>query len=150
MPAPALHSDRAREEAERLLLHLMVQEPERRAGIGRSLRPESFASPVHRALALELFASPEAGVGELREGVGDEAARLLMRLAFEAPPVTDRAKDRAVEDAIRYLTHTEPAAAERRRVWEAIQAAQASGDEEEIRRLQAAYAELIATGRRSR
>jgi DNA primase len=149
-PAPVLHSDRAREEAERLLLHLMVQEPERRAGIGCSLRPESFTNPMHRALAAELFAAPEAGVGELREGLGDEAAQLLMRLAFETPPVTERAKDRAVDDAVRYLTHTGPAAAERRRVWEAIQAAQASGNEEELRRLQATYAELIVTGKRSR
>jgi DNA primase len=148
--APMPRSDRAREEAERLLLHVMVQEPERRTGLGRLLTPESFAVPVHRALAAGLFAAPHAGAGELREGLGDDAARLLMRLAFEAPPVTDRAKDRAVDDAVRYLTHTEPAAAERRRVWEALQAAQACGDEEELRRLQAAYAELIVAGKRNR
>jgi DNA primase len=149
-PAPVLQSDRAREGAERLLLHLMVQEPERRAVIGRSLGPESFSSPVHRALATALFGAPEAGVGELREGLEDAPAALLMRLAFETPPVTDAAKARAADDAARYLTHTEPVAAERRRVWEAIQAAQASGNEEELRRLQAAYAELFVSGKRSR
>jgi DNA primase len=148
--APALRSDRAREDAERLLLHLMVQEPARRAGIGRTLQPESFGTPAHQALAAALFAAPEGGVGQLREGLNDEAAQLLMRLAFEAPPVSDRDKDRAVEGAVRYLTHTEPAAAERRRVWEAIQAAQARGDEAELRRLQATYAELIVAGKRSR
>lgn len=148
--APAPGSDRAREEAERLLLHVMVQEPARRMGIGRFLRPESFAHPVHQALAAALLAAPDDDVSGLRERLDDEAARVLMRLAFEAPPVTDRDKDRAVEDVVRYLTHTEPAAAERRRVWEAIQAAQASGDEEELRRLQAAYAELIVAGKRGR
>ncbi|MDR7417638.1 MAG: DNA primase [Armatimonadota bacterium] len=148
--APMPRSDRARDEAERLLLHVMVQEPERRESIGRLLAPEAFAAPAHRALAAALVAAPHAGVGEVREGLDDDAARLLMRLAFEAPPVTDRAKDRAVDDAVRYLTQTEPAAAERRRVWDAIQAAQASGDLDEVRRLQAAYAELIVAGKRSR
>jgi DNA primase len=147
---PVLRSDRAREEAERLILHVMVQEPARRPGIGKSLRPESFGAPIHQVLAEALFAAPDGRVNELRERVDDEAARLLMRLAFEAPPVTDRDKDRAVDEAVRFLAHTEPAAAERRRVWEAIQAAQASGDEQEMRRLQAAYAELIVAGKRSR
>jgi DNA primase len=147
---PVLRSDRAREEAERLILHVMVQEPARRAGIGKSLRPESFEAPVHQALAETLFAAPDGQVNDLRERVDDEAAQLLMRLAFEAPPVTERDKDRAVDEAVRFLAHTEPAAAERRRVWEAIQAAQASGDEHEMRRLQAEYAELIVAGKRGR
>ncbi|OFX27532.1 MAG: hypothetical protein A2Z07_12440 [Armatimonadetes bacterium RBG_16_67_12] len=86
----------------------------------------------------------------MREGLDDGAAQLLMRLAFETPPVGDRDKDRAIKEAIRYLTHTEPAAAERRRVWEAIQAAQASGNEDELRRLQAAYAELFVAEKRKR
>jgi len=142
--------DRAREEAERLLLHLMVQEPPRRAEIAASLRPESFAQPVHQALAAALFAAPRAGVHEIREGLDDAAAALLARLALEPPPVTARDKERAAAEAVRYLAHHEPVAAERERVWAAIQAAQASGDEEELRRLQAAYAGLIAAGRRSR
>jgi hypothetical protein len=130
----------------------MVQEPARRQGIGESLRPESFGTPVHQVLAQALFDAPDGQVNDLRERVADddEAAQLLMRLAFGAPPVTDRDKDRSVDEAVRFLAHTEPAAAERRRVWEAIQAAQASGDEGEMRRLQAAYAELIVAGRRSR
>jgi len=148
--APAPRSDRARDEAERLLLHVMVREPARRARIASALRPEAFRSPAHQALAAALFGAPQAGAEELRDGLADDAAQLLMRLAFEDPPVTERDKERAVEGAIRYLTQTEPAAAERRRVWEAIQAAQASGDEEELRRLQAAYAELIVSGKRSR
>jgi len=147
---PALRGDRARDEAERLLLHLMVQEPARRAAVGRSLRPESFGNPAHQALAGALFAAPEGEAAELREGLDDGAAQLLMRLAFETPPVGDRDKDRAIKEAIRYLTHTEPAAAERRRVWEAIQAAQASGNEDELRRLQAAYAELFVAEKRKR
>ncbi len=146
--APLLRGDRAREEAERLLLHLMVQEPARRIVIAQTLKPESFVISTHRALAVVLFAAPEGEIGALREGLDDEAAALLMRLAFEAPPVTERDKNRAVAGAVRYLTHTEPEAAERRRVWEAIQAAQARGDEAELRRLQAAYSELIVAGRR--
>jgi DNA primase len=146
----ALRDDRARDEAERLLLHVMVQEPAWRVAIAESLRPESFGNPDHRALAAALFAMPEGEVGELREGLDDAAAQLLLRMAFEAPPVGARDKERAIKEAIRYLTHTEPTAAERRRIWEAIQAAQASGDEEELRRLQAAYTELFVAGKRAR
>lgn len=145
---PALGNERAREEAERLLLHVMVLEPHRRAAIAQAIRLESFAIPVHQTLAAALLAAPDAEIGALREGLDDEAARLLMRLAFEAPPLTDRDKDRAVAGAARYLTHTEPAAVARRQMWEAIQAAQTSGDEAEMRRLQVAYAELIMAGRR--
>jgi DNA primase len=148
--APVPRHDRAREEAERFLLHAMVQEPSRRAGITGVLRPAAFANPVHQALAEALFAAPADEPGALRERLDDEAARLLTRLAFEAPHVSERDKERAIEGAIRYLVHTEPAAAERRRVWDAIQAAQASGDEQELRRLQAAYAELITAGKRAR
>ncbi|MDR7549484.1 MAG: DNA primase [Armatimonadota bacterium] len=145
---PALGSDRAREEAERLLLHVMVQEPARRAALARALGPEVFSTPVHQSLAAALFAVPEGDVGDVRERLDDEAAALLSRLAFEPPPTSERDKDRAVAEAVRYLTQVEPAAAARRRMWEAIKAAQASGDEAELRRLQAAYAELIAAGRR--
>ncbi len=146
--APALRGDRAREEAERLLLHLMVAEPARRKTIAQTLKVNSFIIPAHQALAEAVFAAPEGEISALREGLDDEAAALLMRLAFEAPPVSDRDSDRAVADAVRYMVHTEPAAAERRRVWEAIQAAQARGDEVELRRLQATYSELITAGRR--
>jgi len=40
-------------------------------------------------------------------------------------------------------------AAEARRVYEALESAQASGDEAEVRRLQAAYAELIVASKRN-
>ncbi len=141
-------SERARDEAERLLLHMMVQEPDRRSTIGRTLRAEVFINPVHRRLAAALLAAPSVDAGVLREQMDDEAAGLLMRLAFEAPPVVERDKDRAVAGALRYLTRTEPATAERKRVWEALQTAQASGDEAEVRRLQAAYADLILASKR--
>ncbi len=141
-------SERARDEAERLLLHMMVQEPERRAAIGRALGADAFADPVYQRLAAALIAAPSEDAGVLRERVDDEAAGLLMRLAFEGPPVVDRDRDRAVAGALRYLTQTEPAAVERRRVWEALQTAQASGNEAEVRRLQAAYAELILASKR--
>ncbi|MBM3470895.1 MAG: DNA primase [Armatimonadetes bacterium] len=140
--------DRAREEAERLLLHLMVAEPGRRTEIARVLDADAFSVPAHRALATALLVSPDADAGTLREGLDDAASVLLVRLAFEPPPVTERDKDRAAAEAVRYLVHTSPAAAERERLWVALQAAQACGDETELRRLQAAYAELITAGRR--
>lgn len=148
--APALRSDRARLEAERLLLHLMVQEPERRAPLADRLGPDAFAFPVHRALAEALMADPRGDVGATRANLEGEAAALLVRLAFEAPPVTERDKEQAFADAVRYLVLVEPAVVERRRVWEAIQRAQAAGDEAELRRLQALYADLVVTSRRTR
>ncbi len=146
--ATALGGDRARDEAELLLLHLMVAEPARRVEVARALAADVFSRPAHRGLASALLASPGAEAAELREGLDDEAAALLMRLAFEPPPVTERDKERAAAEALRYLVHTGPAAVERERLWAALQAAQAGGDEAEIRRLQAAYADLIASGRR--
>ena len=140
--------ERAREEAERFLLHIMVQEPGRRVVVGKALRAETFANPVHQQLAAALISAPSVDVGALREQLDAEAAGLLMRLAFEAPPVTDHDRDRAVDGALRYLTRTEPAAVERRRVWDALQAAQAGGDEAEVRRLQAAYADLVIASKR--
>jgi DNA primase len=142
-------SDRAREEAERLLLHMMVVEPPRRAAIAKTLAANSFVNPAHQRLAAVLLGAPTAEVGALREQLDDEAAALLMRLAFEPPPVMDRDKERAVADALRFLSQTQPAAAEARRVWEALQSAQASGDDAEVRRLQAAYAELIVASKRT-
>jgi DNA primase len=140
--------DRAREQAERLLLHVMVQEPDRRRAVARALTAEAFALPAHRALAAALLAAPEADAVALREALDDEAAALLAHLALAPPPVTDRDKERAIADALRYLVHVEPAAEQRRRLWEALQAAQRSGNEEELRRLQAAYMQLIAASKR--
>ena len=142
-------SDRARDEAERLLLHMMVAEPERRAAIAKTLTASLFVNPAYQRLAAALLAAPEVEVGALREQLEDDAAALLMRLAFELPPVTDHDKERSVADALRFLVHTEPAAAEARRVYEALESAQASGDEAEVRRLQAAYAELIVASKRN-
>ena len=142
-------SDRAREEAERLLLHMMVAEPQRRATIAKTLTASSFVNPAHQRLAVALLGAPAVEVGALREQLEDDAAALLMRLAFEPPPVTDRDKERSVTDAMHFLAHTEPAAAEARRVWEALRSAQASGDDAEVRRLQAAYAELMVASKRT-
>lgn len=146
--AMTLGGDRARYEAERLLLHLMVADPTRRVELARAVAADAFSVPEHRNLAAALLASPEADVGALREELDDATAALLVRLAFEPPPVTERDKDRAAAEAVRYLVHTSPAAVERERLWVALQEAQARGDEAELRRLQAAYAELITTGRR--
>lgn len=140
--------DRAREEAERLLLHLMVAEPARRTEIARVLDADAFSVPAHRSLAAVLLVSPDADAVVLREGLDDAASALLVRLAFEPPPVTERDKDRTAAEAVRYLVHTSPAAVERERLWVALQAAQACGDETELLRLQSAYAELITAGRR--
>jgi hypothetical protein len=72
-----------------------------------------------------------------------------MHLVFEEPPVMDRNKNRSMDEALRYLTHTEPAEVERRRLWDAIQAAQSKGDHPEVSRLQAMYAELVGAAKRS-
>jgi DNA primase len=140
--------DRAREEAERLLLHVMVQEPGRRAAAADVLTAEMFATPAHRALAAALLGAPQADPGTLREELDDDAGALLARLALAPLPVTERDKERAFADALHYLAYVEPAAAERRRLWEALQAAQRSGNQEELRRLQAAYARLIVASKR--
>ncbi|MDI6773294.1 MAG: DNA primase, partial [bacterium] len=145
--ALAPSGDRAREEAERLLLHLMVAEPARRTEIARVLDADVFSVPAHRALAAVILVSPEADAVMLREGLDEAASALLVRLVFEPPPVTERDKDRAAAEAVRYLVHTSPAAVERERLWVALQAAQMRGDEAELRRLQAAYADLITAGR---
>jgi DNA primase len=142
--------DRAREQAERLLLHVMVQEPGRRDEIGRRLSASAFATPSYHRLALALLSAPDAEAETLRERLDDETAGLLMHLVFEEPPVTARNKDRAVGDAVRYLTHVGPGEVERRRLWDAIQAAQASGDHPEVSRLQAMYAELVGAAKARR
>ncbi len=144
----ALSGDRARETAERLLLHMMVREPGRRKEIARWLSAESFVTPSHQKLATALLSAPDAEAEALRERLDDDAAGLLMHFVFAEPPVSERDKERAVADALRYLTHTEPAELERRRLWEALQAAQVRGDDGEVMRLQALYAELVMTARR--
>lgn len=141
--------DRARERAERLLLHVMVQEPGCREEIGRRLSANSFATPTYQKLALALLSAPDAEAETLRERLDDETAGLLMHLVFEEPPVTVRNKDQSVDGALRYLTQTEPTEVERRRLWDAIQAAQADGDHPEVSRLQALYAELVGAVKRS-
>jgi len=143
--------DRARHQAERLLLHLMVHEPPLRQTVGERLRAEAFADPVHRALAAALLASPAGDVRALRDRVEDDAAqRLLLGLLFEEPPVGDKDKVRVVREAVDFLVMRQPVARRREALAEAIAAAQASGDVEQVRRLQTEYLQLIGISHASR
>ncbi|MBI2201264.1 MAG: DNA primase, partial [Armatimonadetes bacterium] len=74
--------DRARHQAERILLHLMVLEPPLRETVAGQLSASEFADPRHQALAGVLLGSRE-GPEVLQELIEDEEAkRLLMHLVF--------------------------------------------------------------------
>ena len=141
-PLPA-GPDRARHHAERILLHMMVLEPNLRPFVAEQLSAEEFVEPRHRVLAgvlLESTGGPEV----LQEVIEDEEAkRLLMRLVFEDPPVAEKDKQRAVQESIDYLTRRIPGAERRELLGRQIAAAQAAGDLEQVRRLQMAYLELV-------
>lgn len=144
-------ADRARHQAERLLLHLMVHEPMLREAIARRLGAEDFADPVHRVLARAVLAAPHADAEALRSALEDEAAeRLLLGLLFEDPPVVEKDKERVVREALDYMVERQPAAHRRDVLAKAIAAAQASGDVEQVRRLQAEYLQLIGGTQASR
>ncbi len=145
---------RARHQAERLLLHLMVQEPPLRQTVAQQIAADDFVDPEHRSLAAALFAAPEEDAGALRERIRDEGAQqLLMRLVFEEPPMVEKEKPRVLREAIEYLIHREPAALRRKALTDQIRAAQAAGNVEQVRRLQIEYLRLVsqpspsATGR---
>lgn len=141
-------ADRARRQAERLLLHLMVHETTWRAPIAERLTADEFADPVHQALARALFAAPRGEAEAVRATIEDEGAeRLLLGLLFEDQPVVEKDRERAVRDAVAYIVERQPAARARDALEKAIAAAQASGDVEQVRRLQAEY--LILVGRYS-
>jgi DNA primase len=143
--------DRARRQAERLLLHLMVHEPPLRGVVGALLGTDDFADAAHRALAGALFGAPDADADVLRSRIEDEAGeRLLLGLLFEDPPVVEKDKERAVRDAVGYIVERQPAARARDALAKAIAAAQASGDVEQVRRLQTEYVNLVGVTQTSR
>ena len=147
----ATDSDRAQRQAERLLLHLMVHEPMLREAIAERLRAEDFADPVHQVLARTVLGAPDADADALRSRIEDEAAeRLLLGLLFEDPPVVEKDKERAVRDAVGYIVERQPAARARDALAKAIAAAQASGDVEQVRRLQTEYVNLVGVTQTSR
>ncbi len=150
--APLVASpDRARHQAERLLLHLMVQEAPLRRAVAQQVSADDFGDPQHRGLAAALFAAPDEEPGVLRERLGDEGQQsLLMRLVFEEPPIVEKEKSRVVREAIEYLTCREPAAQRREALASQIQAAQAAGNVEKVRRLQMEYVKLVGQGGPSR
>lgn len=142
--AVASSLERARRQAERLLLHLMVHEAALRQAVAGSLRVEEFADPVHQALARVLYEVSEPEPEALRSRLTDEQAeRLLLSLLFEDPPVVEKDKEKAVREAVAYIVERQPAARARDALARAIAAAQASGDVEQVRRLQAEYLNLV-------
>lgn len=136
--------DRARNQAERLLIHLMVHNPALRPVVGGALAPDDFVDAPHSRLARALFTAPDADVDGLREGLDDEdAQRLLMRLVFEEPPVAEKEKEQVVREAIDYISVRVPAAQQRQALARQIHQAQAAGDLQQVRQLQMAYVKLI-------
>jgi len=139
-------TDQARHQAERLLIHLMTHDGTLRPRVASQLTGEDFADPTHRAVAEALFGAPDDDVVGVRERIAEEAAQtLLMRLAFEDPPVVEKEKSRVVDEAIEYLTQREPTAVRREALAQAIHAAQLAGNVEQVRRLQAEYLQLVGT-----
>jgi DNA primase len=137
--------ERARAQAERLLLHLMIHEPALRTGVAARLRPDDFTDPVHRGVATALFEAPDEESGRLRERLTEGEQAVFLRMLFEDPPVEEKDKQKVIDDAIRYLTEREPAALRREALAKEIQAAAAAGDSEEVRRLQMQYLKLVGT-----
>ncbi|MGH2348700.1 MAG: DNA primase [bacterium] len=144
-PPLEIRPERARPQAERLLLHLMIHEPALRTGVAARLRPDDFTDPVHRAVAAALFEAPDEESGRLRERLNEGEQAVFLRMLFEDPPVEEKDTQKVVDDAIRYLTEREPAALRREALAKEIQAAAAAGDSEEVRRLQMQYLKLVGT-----
>ncbi|OLC31441.1 MAG: DNA primase [Armatimonadetes bacterium 13_1_40CM_64_14] len=143
-PPSAPPPDRARNQAERLLIHLMVHDPALRPIVGGALAPGDFIDPPHSRLARALFAAPDADVDRLREGLEDEDTQgLLMRLVFEELPVAEKEKEQVVRETIDYISVRVPAAQQRQALARQIQQAQTAGDLQQVRQLQMAYIKLI-------
>lgn len=137
--------DRARIQAERLLLHLMVHDPSLRSEIAAALEPADFSEPVHRALAEALFAGPDEESSRLRERLYEGEQALFLRMLFEDPPVEEKDRQKVIADAVTYLAEREPAAQKREILAREIQAAQVAGDSEKVRSLQMQYLKLVGT-----
>lgn len=136
--------DAARARAERWLIHLMVVDAALRPVLAERLRADDFADPTHRALAGVLLGAAAADPDTLRSMLDDEAAeRLLLGLLFEDPPVEERDRGKVITDAVEYLVHRQRATERFDALHKAIAAAQAAGDVQQVRRLQAEYEELI-------
>jgi DNA primase len=143
--------DTARARAERWLLHLMVHDPSLREGLAGRVGVEDFEDPTYRALAGALLGAAGADAEALRSALDDEAAeRLLVGLLFEDPPVEEKDRERVVNDAVEYLVTRQRAAGRFDALRKAISAAQAVGDVQQVRRLQAEYEQLIGTLHASR
>ena len=122
-----------------------------RGAIAERLRAEDFAAPVHQVLARAVLGAPDADADALRSRIEDEAGeRLLLGLLFQDPPVVEKDKERAVRDAVGYIVERQPAARARDALAKAIAAAQASGDVEQVRRLQTEYVNLVGVTQTSR
>jgi DNA primase len=137
--------ERARERAERLLLHLMIHEPSLRRGVAARLGPDDFADPVHRAVAVALFTAPDEESERLRERLNEGEQAMFLRMLFEDPPVEEKDTQKVVDDAISYLAEREPAALRRDALAKEIQIAAAAGDSEKVRSLQMQYLKLVGT-----
>lgn len=146
-PPVVASPDRARFHAERLLLHLMVQDSAVRRTVAADLAADDFGDDRNRALARVLLAAGDAEPETLRELVDeDEAKSLLMRLMFEDLPLVEKEKERVVAETIDFLARRRPAAHRRDALARQIAAAQAAGDTEQVRKLQMAYLELVGRG----
>lgn len=129
----------------------MVHDATLRSALAGRLRAEDFANPANGELAGALLASPGTEAKDIRSALDDEAAeRLLLSLLFEDPPVVEKDKERVVREALEYVVEREPHAQRRDALTKAIAAAQASGDVEQVRRLQAEYVELVGSMKASR
>ncbi len=137
-------TDRARDRAERLVVHLMVHDAALRQPVAAALAPEEFANMGHRAIAAALFAEPDADVALVRERLADEGAQqLLMRLAFEDLPLVEKEKAQVLHEALEYITRWEPAAVRREALAREIHAAQVAGNVEQVRHLQMEYLKVV-------
>ena len=137
--------DRARDQAERLLVHLMVHEPALRRVVGEALSPDDFQDARYRDLARALYDGPDDAVEGIRQRIDEDGQRLLMQLVFEDPPVVEKEKEKekVVKGAIDFIMYREPAAQHRLALARQIQQAQTAGDLEQVRRLQMEYLKLI-------
>lgn len=120
---------RRRWEAERLLVRMMVQDAAARAGVARELQSEDFQDPMHHLFAEVLLQDHEISGEALRDRLEDDASReLVMQLLFEPEGVEERDKEKVLVGTIEQLRLLR-LQEERRRIQDAIRAAEAAGDD---------------------